>query len=247
MFLINNKYWKVKETRDRGRGIFATKDIKAGSVIGDYIGKVIKTAEEDIYEKDKNLYLMYYNDRASIYPDIKTSGIHLLNHSCSPNCWMYTYKGHTLFFAIRHIFSGEELTISYLLSPGDPDPKSNEFECMCGSNICNRSMLLSKERYKEWAAFTDAQAKKTKAKRITYGIDLKQLDLYPKNLPDNPIYTLFGYSEIPPLVLNNKIMPQIKEIRKIIRETGKILHFPNLNLKVLGVIENKVFSKPITL
>ena len=108
MFLIPEDHWEVRCTKEKGKGIFAKKEIKAGTIIGDYLGKIIKTAEYDLDKDKKGLFLMYFTDRASIYPDLKKPGIHLLNHSCSPNCWIYTFKGHTLFFALRKIEPGEE-------------------------------------------------------------------------------------------------------------------------------------------
>ena len=53
MCLLKDADWEVKKTKEKGRGVFCKKEIKAGTVIGDYLGKVIKTAEYDL-EKDKN-------------------------------------------------------------------------------------------------------------------------------------------------------------------------------------------------
>src|SRR5687768_10758672 len=84
MFLLDASYWEVKTTKEKGRGVFAKKDIAPGIVIADYLGRVIKTAEEDTSEKD-GLYLLYYHDYASIYPaDLEAEGFHLVNHSCVP-------------------------------------------------------------------------------------------------------------------------------------------------------------------
>src|SRR3989344_4466444 len=43
MFLIKDDFWQIKKTKERGYGVFARKEIKAGTIIGDYLGKVIKT------------------------------------------------------------------------------------------------------------------------------------------------------------------------------------------------------------
>ena len=53
MFLIKDDFWQIKKTKERGYGVFARKEIKAGTIIGDYLGKVIKTAQYDL-GKDKN-------------------------------------------------------------------------------------------------------------------------------------------------------------------------------------------------
>ncbi len=241
MILLTDDYWEVKDAGKRGRGVYAKKDILPGAIIGDYLGKVIRTAEEDTYEKDGHLYLMYYHDRASLYPvDVKAAGVHLINHSCAPNTWMYTYKGHTLFFALRHIFKGEELTASYLLSPLDEFCDPCTHTCHCGAPNCNHSMHMSKERYDRWDTFNDEEAARTKKARVRYGYPLAKLSSYPKSIPDDPIYTLSGSLEKPPLVMRDDTLPSLKEIRKIIRDTGRAIEFPLLNKKVLGVADGEL-------
>ena len=132
---------------------------------------------------------MFYTNEASIYPDLKKPGIHLLNHSCSPNCWIYIYRGHTLFFALRNIKPGEELTISYLLSPKDNcNPCSHT--CKCQSQLCTGSMHLSKVKYKVWQKFQNNQKKKTKTFKAIFNKFLPKLTSYPKIIPNNPIYNL---------------------------------------------------------
>lgn len=245
MFLLDKSYWEVRHTKKKGRGIFAKKAIPAGTIIGDYIGKVIKTAEEDIYEKDESLYLMYYHDQASIYPNLSKTGIHLLNHSCTPNSWMYTYHGHTLFFTIRHVFPGEEITISYLLSPMDSTCKPCKHLCHCEGIICYQTMHLPDKKYDTWSSFNDAQGKKTKKKRVAYGKTLAKLDSYPDNLPDNALYNLFGSTGQKPKVMQDKKLPPIIKLREMIRQTGKTIKFPFINVLVLGIEDNTVISKTL--
>ena len=240
MFLISDDYLETRDIKEKGKGVFAKKNISQGVVIGDYIGTVIKTAEENVREEDIGLYLMYYHNQASIYPNLSKNGIHLLNHSCTPNCWMYTYKGHTLFFALRQIFEGEELTISYLLSPKDEYCRPCTHVCKCGSTVCSGTMHLLDARYKKWAEFHNMEEKKTKKSRIKYGKILPTLTSYPKNIHDNPIYALFGSSKKSPKVLKNNSVPPISEIRKLIRETGRTIYLPLLKLKITGVVEDEI-------
>lgn len=246
MILLPKDSWEIKNTNKKGRGIFAKRDIPPGTVVGDYIGKVIKTAEEDIYEKDEALYLMYYHDRASIYPeDHKAPGIHLLNHSCTPNCWMYTYRGHTLFFAIRHLFKGEEITISYLLPPQDEFCNPCNDICHCNGLICHGTMHLTDTKYDKWDDFNDKEAKKTKKARVTYGKVLPRLASYPDSIPDDPIYDLFGSAQESPLKLDVKEVPDVTKIRELIREKGRTITIPTLKMRILGVCDDIVISEPI--
>lgn len=243
MILLPDGSWAVKKTGKRGKGVFATKDIEAGTVVGDYIGRVIKTAEESDLDNGTHFYLMYYHDYASIFPNLKKPGAHLINHSCTPNVWMHTYKGHTLFFAIRHIFPSEELTVSYLLSPQDKNCKPCTHICHCGAVFCYQTMHLSKKRYDEWITFHDKEAKKTKRARVTYGKTLPILSSYPKNIEDNPVYTLFGSTHVAPEKLDYDALPEISQIRKMIRETGRTLEFSKLHLMVFGVEKDLIISK----
>ena len=114
------KNLKIKKTSQKGRGVFAKKDIAPGTVIGDYLGKIILNREID--EKTQGLYDMRINDFFSILPDPKKEGVHLTNHSCEPNLGMYEIGIHTIFFALRKIFKGEELLVSYYLGP--PEKKT---------------------------------------------------------------------------------------------------------------------------
>ena len=131
---------------------------------------------------------MYYSDQASIYPNLKRPDIHLLNHSCRPNCWIYIYKGHTLFFALKKIKPGEELTISYLLSPNDGTCSPCTHICKCNSKHCTGTMHLPKDKYKKWQNFQNSQKRKTKRARVVFGKNLTKLSFYPKTIPSSPIY-----------------------------------------------------------
>lgn len=245
MFLLSQDYWEIRKTSKKGRGIFAKKDIPAGTVIGDYIGKVLRPDEEDEYEKKGLFYLMYYHDTASIFPDVKKPGIHLLNHACTPNTWMYTYRGHCLYFALRHIFAGEELTVDYLVSPLDEDCKPCTHFCHCSSVICSNTMHLTEKRYDEWNEFLEKEEARTKRQRIRYGKTLPLLKDYPTMLPDADIYTLFGSHEKDPREYDDATLPSKQELRKRIRETGQTLLFPKLNIHVFGFLDHKMISETI--
>lgn len=244
MFLIPESSWEIKEVEGMGRGVFAKQDIQPGTIIGDYIGKMLKPEDEEHVDNAGHFYLMYYHDRASIYPDLKKPGIYLFNHSCAPNCWMYVYKGHILFFALRHIFKGEQLTVSYLLSPLDKTCAPCTHLCKCDSPLCFQTMHMSEKRYDEWSEFEGSgRYKDTKRERVTYGKDLPLLKEYPKSIPDNGLYVLFGADKHLPIKHPAKTLPTKHEIRKIIRETGRKIQFSKLNLQVQGVYEDLIISK----
>jgi len=186
MFLLEKNYWEIKKTKNKGRGVFAKKTIQAGVVIGDYVGTLVQFKDIDFNKEKENLYLMYYDDETGIYPDLRKPGVHLLNHSCSPNCWIYKYKRHTLVFVLKDIAKGDELTISYLLPP-KIDCKKCTHTCFCSSRNCTKSMHLTQEKYKKWQTFQDKEEGMAKFKRVYNEETLKPLVKYPKSISENYI------------------------------------------------------------
>lgn len=197
MFLLPDDSWEVKNTSEKGKGIFTKRRISQGTVIGDYLGKVIRSAEYNLENDKAGLYLMYFTDNASIYPDLSQSGPHFLNHACIPNCWIFIYQGHTLFFALRDIEPREELTISYLLDPNDGSCTDCTHTCKCRSVGCIGTMHLPQDKYNLWQTFQNKQRKETKHTRISYNKQLPRLVTYPKKIPSNPIYAMI-YAIISP-------------------------------------------------
>jgi SET domain-containing protein len=54
-----------------------------------------------------------------------------INHSCQPNLYARTLRGHVLFFALRKISPGEELSLDYGASYHDGRKR-----CRCGMPRC---------------------------------------------------------------------------------------------------------------
>lgn len=246
MFLIDSSFWEIKKTKDRGRGVFAKKDIEAGVVIGDYLGKVLTNQNANEIDDSKDFYLMSYHNRATIYPDPKKPGIHLLNHSCTPNCWMYTYCGHTLFFSLRHIFAGEELTVSYLLSPQDNTCAPCTHLCKCNGIICHQTMHQTHWMFEKWSAFHDKESTKTKRAKVHFGQELPKLPSYPETIADTSIYPLFGNSDKTPKNYSSTTLPPLTALREMIRSSGQTLRFDHLNLHILGIEEEKIIGKTLS-
>lgn len=243
MILLPLDSWEIKTTSKKGRGLFASKKILPGTIIGDYLGLVLNPLKDDISEKDQGLYLLYYHDKALIYPsDIAATGIHLVNHSFMPNCWIYTYQGHTLFFALRQIYPGEELSIAYQLAP-NPVCQPCSHQCFCETQFCTGSMHLSNEKFDKWIKFSQAESKQTKRAPIRYGKILPRLKKYPIAIADNSYYPLYGSNKVEALNLQAKKLPSSAYIRRIIRRTGQTLLLPHLNLKIYGVVDNTVISQ----
>ena len=62
------KLYKIKKSKidNKGRGLYATKDIRAGTKIINYIGKIItnkKVDESDKFDNKKPIYLFTLNKK----------------------------------------------------------------------------------------------------------------------------------------------------------------------------------------
>lgn len=153
MFLISDDYYNIKNTKHKGKGIFCKRSIKSKTIIGEYTGTKVRIEEYDLEKDKEGLYLMFLDDTYAIYPDLEKEDIHLINHSCEPNCWILNYKKKVYFFALRDIKAGEELTISYLLPPKDTTCNPCPHDCKCGSKKCTGTMHQSKKDFKKWQKF----------------------------------------------------------------------------------------------
>jgi len=112
------KLYKIKKSGidNKGRGLYATRDIKEGTKIIDYVGKLItkkQTQDSDKYDNSKPIYLFTLNNRYTLDGDFHWNTAGLINHSCNNNC-DYEGKGFKVWVsAIRDIKKGEELVGYY--------------------------------------------------------------------------------------------------------------------------------------
>lgn len=247
MFLIDT--FRVHKTKKKGSGIFATADIPAGTVIGDYLGTMIRAEEED--EKKQGLYCLTFNDASCILANPKKVGIHLINHSCLPNCTMYPYESHTMFVARRKIFKGEELTVSYLL--GIPDHECNPctHACMCGEELCQGSMHCADAETDAYCDFESAVRKQKhwripKKTPVPFGKELPALDLYPATVSDHPAIDLYASSKKRPVVYRGGYIPKVSQLREMIRTTGRACSFPRVGIVITGIKKGStIFARPL--
>lgn len=133
MFNIPRDFIEIRHTIKKGRGVFAQKLIKSGTIIGEYAGKHLPYHKIDPQDYE---YLMYLNDKIGIVADRNEIGIHLLNHSCEPNCTMNITKKAIKFVALKNINPGEELTISYRYPPQGTCANCTHV-CFCESKNCS--------------------------------------------------------------------------------------------------------------
>lgn len=111
------------------KGLFARKDIIAGSVIFYFKGR--------ISGRPNKYSVQLSRDKHVDFPTVRTLDDDLdyawqyLNHSCEPNG--YVNGAELCFCALRNIRQGEELTFNYLATEYE---LASPFQCDCGSAKC---------------------------------------------------------------------------------------------------------------
>ncbi|KMT11027.1 hypothetical protein BVRB_5g112470 [Beta vulgaris subsp. vulgaris] len=130
------------KSRIHGFGIFAKQPHKAGDMVIEYTGEVVRPPVADrrehlIYNSlvGAGTYMFRIDDERVIDATRAGSIAHLINHSCEPNCYsrFITVSGdvHIIIFAKRDIKQWEELTYDYRFLSID-----EQLSCYCGSERC---------------------------------------------------------------------------------------------------------------
>ncbi|HTD35286.1 MAG TPA: SET domain-containing protein-lysine N-methyltransferase [Candidatus Elarobacter sp.] len=114
-----------------GRGCFATVAFAARKKIAEYTGERITNAEAERRGKRRVLRISGLDERFSIDGSRGGNGTHYINHSCRPNAFMQTVRGHLLVLALRDIAPGEEITVDYVATM-----HSDRKRCICKAPGC---------------------------------------------------------------------------------------------------------------
>tara|TARA_B100001173_G_C15913989_1_gene515395 strand:- start:484 stop:972 length:489 start_codon:yes stop_codon:yes gene_type:complete len=144
------KLYRIKKTNiDRnGHGLCATQDIKKGTIIIEYKGKIItkkETERNPKFDNAKPIYLFNLNSRYDMDGDVPGNTARLINHSCANNC-DYDGKGLKIWVeAIKDIKKGEELTCDYGFGY---DSDFKQFPCKCGSKNCCGFIVRAESRWR---------------------------------------------------------------------------------------------------
>jgi SET domain-containing protein len=112
------------KSRIHGFGVFAKVSHKAGDMMIEYIGELVRPPISDIRERriynslvGAGTYMFRIDDERVIDATRAGSIAHLINHSCEPNCYSRVISvlgdEHIIIFAKRDINPWEELTYDY--------------------------------------------------------------------------------------------------------------------------------------
>ena len=142
------KLYKIKKSNIDNRGLYAAKNIKAGTIVIHYKGKLItkkETEKNPKYDNDKAIYLFNLNSRYDLDGDFANNTARLINHSCSPNCEV-DGKGLKLWiYALKDIKKGEELSYDYGFGY---DENYKDFVCKCRAKNCCSYIVREGSRWR---------------------------------------------------------------------------------------------------
>jgi hypothetical protein len=179
MSTAKQAYFRVRRSRVHGLGAFATRRIRKGTRICEYLGERITHAEADRrYDTkdsaDNHTFLFIVDRYIVIDGGVDGSDARFINHGCDPNCESVTEKRRVFIEAVRTIQPGEELKYDYSIGRDDDYPPNVDevFACHCGAKTCRGTMLWPAKRPKKRKAKAKAKAKtkvKAKARRKPAG------------------------------------------------------------------------------
>ena len=151
---MNKQYFEVRNSPIQGLGGFATRRIRKGTRIIEYIGERITSEEGDRrYDDDKSehphVLLFVVDKHTAIDAAVGGNDARFINHSCEPNCRAVLDKKHIYIEAIRTIAEDEELTYDYNLTRDGKEDAAAEaqYACHCGAKAC-RGTMLAPRKYK---------------------------------------------------------------------------------------------------
>ena len=142
------KIYKIKKSKIDNNGLYANQDIKKGTKIIEYKGKIITSKQSEVnpkYDNSKAIYLFNINKKYDLDGDFKFNTARLINHSCDPNCEVFGKGLKIWIYAMKDIKRGEELSYDYGFSF---DKDFRQYPCRCGSKNCAGFIVREGSRWR---------------------------------------------------------------------------------------------------
>jgi uncharacterized protein len=143
--LYTNDGFELRESPEKGEGIFATKPFKVGDIVMvGIIKEVLSGNHSHASQISENKHVLH------------AGLISKVNHSCGPNCGIRVNEtGAHDFIAMKDICVNEEITFDYAMRNYTIDHFPQQ--CMCGSARCRGRITgwkdLPDEKKKEYEGF----------------------------------------------------------------------------------------------
>jgi len=126
---------EVKDSKIKGKGLFATTRIRRGQII-------FKVDDSHVLTDEEHEALPHEPDHCDYLPDgtvvLLPEPQCRINHSCDPNSYVYSVGRDRYEVAMRDIPAGDEITCDYAID-GISD---YVLDCHCGSSVCRGTHKL---------------------------------------------------------------------------------------------------------
>ena len=146
-----NPYFELRTSPIQGTGAFATRTIRKGTRIIEYLGQRIswRTADKRYDDEKMNrhhTFLFTVDDRTCIDAAVNGNEARFINHSCDPNCEAINDRKRIFIEATKTIPAGTELVYDYQYERTDDHSEDDEkfYKCRCGSSRCRGTILAPK-------------------------------------------------------------------------------------------------------
>jgi SET domain-containing protein len=156
--------WHVVRRSDlHGQGVFAARDIPAGTRILNYAGRRLTPEEADArwpVDPEDPYHTFYFALSSGTVIDGGQRGndARWINHSCAPNCEARENAAETrvAIYALTDIPAGTELVYDYGLVTEERITRAlkRHYQCRCGAPECRGTMLATKSPKKKKRATT---------------------------------------------------------------------------------------------
>ena len=146
-----SKPYSVRRSEIHGRGVFASRTIRRGTVIIEYRG--VRTTWDDASDRQdanasdpQHTFIFATNDGRVIDASRRGNAARWINHSCVPNCQTFEDdEGRVFIEAKQTIHAGDELTYDYQLELDERITAKlrAEYRCHCGAKRCRGTLLAT--------------------------------------------------------------------------------------------------------
>ncbi len=132
---------EARQSKIDGTGCFATVPFRRRRKIAELTGERVSRVEAARRMRSKErLHICAIDSYWGIDGSVGGNAAQFINHSCQPNSFVRIMHGRIIFFALRDIKAGEEITLDYIESY-----HSNEKRCDCGAAKCRGTINLIKK------------------------------------------------------------------------------------------------------
>jgi uncharacterized protein len=146
-------YFEVRRSPIQGRGGFATRTIRKGTRIVEYVGERISTRIANMRYVDDEMkrhhtFLFTIDSKTCIDAAVNGNDARFINHSCKPNCEAILEDERIFIYATKTIREGAELSYDYQYVVEGPidDATLRMYVCRCGAAKCRGSILKPRRK-----------------------------------------------------------------------------------------------------